>query len=454
MCRQIHQGGMEYPYMARIRLLTSWSVASLALSISPASAQDRCVALVQNGLFNTFRTSSGNSNLSQAQTQFCSDFNSFKQSGVQGNLGVSFGLFSGSANVSQSQIEAVGQAVCSSSLSNSAANSMLSSFSSVVDPSVTAAFTNCVNASSRGLIFDLQPSSSDPNTLTISAHFELGGPGSPVSQHVDSVTVAQSANLNNMQSVTCDGPLFTRANQSGGVTLDSNVLSMTCVRSPTGGNGQGFSFQGQQVFGAPARVIVNTNLAAIVADFAIVPTAKPVPPPTLVPVGTVVAYAGDVEPAGWMKCDGHALSRSDFADLFNAIGIGHGSGDGVGTFNIPDYRGRFLRGVSTDIDGRDPDRKDRTAAQSGGNTGARVGSIQPDIFAKHDHGGGNHGHRVGQINGAHPENSPIAVIGLGKKNQNPSPDPIEDSGNIIQPAGGSETRPINANVQFIIKVKP
>ena len=158
-----------------------------------------------------------------------------------------------------------------------------------------------------------------------------------------------------------------------------------------------------------------------------------------------------------MLCDGRPLSRTGFRELFSAIQTFHGSGDGISTFNIPDYRGRFLRGVSTDIDLRDPDRNNRTAAQSGGNSGARVGSVQPDTFAKHDHGGGNHRHRVGQINGAHIEFHQIptdGIIGLGKKDQNPSPDPIEDSGNIIQPAGGSETRPVNAYVQFIIKVKP
>lgn len=136
-----------------------------------SQAQDRCIALIQNGLYNTYRTVSGNSSLSQAQSQFCSDYNSYKQSGVAGSLGASYGLFSGSASYSQAQVEAVGQAMCSSSFNAASASAMLNNFASVVDPSVTNAFTACVSASSKGLIYSLDPSPADPNTLTISAYY-------------------------------------------------------------------------------------------------------------------------------------------------------------------------------------------------------------------------------------------------------------------------------------------
>jgi phage-related tail fiber protein len=97
------------------------------------------------------------------------------------------------------------------------------------------------------------------------------------------------------------------------------------------------------------------------------------------PPGTVVAFAGPVVPGGWLLCDGTAVSRTTYANLFSAIGTVSGSGDGASTFNLPDYRGRFLRGV----DGgamRDPDRATRTAAANGGNVGDVVGSVQPDSF--------------------------------------------------------------------------
>ena len=61
---------------------------------------------------------------------------------------------------------------------------------------------------------------------------------------------------------------------------------------------------------------------------------------TLVPPGTVVAYAGSTPPSGWLQCDGLAVSRSEYAELFAAIGTTWGAGNGSTTFNLPDFRGR------------------------------------------------------------------------------------------------------------------
>ncbi len=62
------------------------------------------------------------------------------------------------------------------------------------------------------------------------------------------------------------------------------------------------------------------------------------------PVGTVTAFAGATVPAGTLLCDGSAVSRTVYASLFAQIGTTYGSGDGSTTFNLPDYRGMFLRG--------------------------------------------------------------------------------------------------------------
>lgn len=47
----------------------------------------------------------------------------------------------------------------------------------------------------------------------------------------------------------------------------------------------------------------------------------------------------------WFLCNGQAVSRTTYADLFELIGTDFGEGDGVTTFNLPDYRGKFLRGL-------------------------------------------------------------------------------------------------------------
>ena len=53
------------------------------------------------------------------------------------------------------------------------------------------------------------------------------------------------------------------------------------------------------------------------------------------------------EPAGFLKCDGQAVSRSTYADLFALIGSAYGDGDHSTTFNVPDFRGRSPIGIGT-----------------------------------------------------------------------------------------------------------
>jgi microcystin-dependent protein len=50
-------------------------------------------------------------------------------------------------------------------------------------------------------------------------------------------------------------------------------------------------------------------------------------------------------PTGWLLCRGQAVSRTDYAALFSAIGTDFGSGDGSTTFNVPDLQGRVIAGV-------------------------------------------------------------------------------------------------------------
>jgi len=66
----------------------------------------------------------------------------------------------------------------------------------------------------------------------------------------------------------------------------------------------------------------------------------------LEPAGIVMPFAGSVAPQGYLLCDGSAVSRTDYADLFAAIGTTYGSGDGSTTFNVPDLSGRVVLGVS------------------------------------------------------------------------------------------------------------
>jgi microcystin-dependent protein len=57
------------------------------------------------------------------------------------------------------------------------------------------------------------------------------------------------------------------------------------------------------------------------------------------PIGTIIKFAGSSSPAGYLECDGAAVSRSTYSDLFNVIGEDYGIGNGTTTFNIPSCSG-------------------------------------------------------------------------------------------------------------------
>lgn len=69
---------------------------------------------------------------------------------------------------------------------------------------------------------------------------------------------------------------------------------------------------------------------------------------TFIP-GDMKAIAGSGDQAGWLLCDGSAVSRTQYVALFNAIGAIWGNGDGVTTFNLPDIRTRAPIGASLDF---------------------------------------------------------------------------------------------------------
>jgi microcystin-dependent protein len=66
---------------------------------------------------------------------------------------------------------------------------------------------------------------------------------------------------------------------------------------------------------------------------------------TVDPSGTIKLYAGGTAPTGYLICDGSAVSRTTYADLFAVLSTTYGSGDGSTTFNVPDFRRRVPVGA-------------------------------------------------------------------------------------------------------------
>lgn len=69
-----------------------------------------------------------------------------------------------------------------------------------------------------------------------------------------------------------------------------------------------------------------------------------------IPSGTIIPFSvTSSTPTGYLVCNGAAISRTSYADLFSVIGTIYGVGDGSTTFNIPDFRGEFLRGYKSGV---------------------------------------------------------------------------------------------------------
>jgi microcystin-dependent protein len=71
------------------------------------------------------------------------------------------------------------------------------------------------------------------------------------------------------------------------------------------------------------------------------------------PPGLIMPYASNPAPTGWLLCQGQAVSRTTYSDLFAVIGTTYGLGDGSTTFNVPNLVGRTVMGY--DPSGGDPD---------------------------------------------------------------------------------------------------
>ena len=167
-----------------------------------------------------------------------------------------------------------------------------------------------------------------------------------------------------------------------------------------------------------------------------------------VPSGTIIAYGGSVAPAGYLLCDGSVVSRTTYSGLYSTIGSAFGDGDGVNTFHVPDLRGRFLRGVD-DRDpsvAQDPDNDTRDVMNVGGNFGPLVGSIQNDAFSSHTHT------LTTRFWTNTSTMSPNSLQGSGVSPSHSSSSSSMTASNSLAVSGGKETRPKNANVNFIIKI--
>jgi microcystin-dependent protein len=173
------------------------------------------------------------------------------------------------------------------------------------------------------------------------------------------------------------------------------------------------------------------------------------------PIGAVIPYAGTVQGGdgvadqilailarqGWLYCDGKAYPQKDYWLLHGVIGSNFG-GD-ANNFNVPDLRGRFVRGVDAGA-GRDADASGRTASGPGGATGDSVGSAQADAFQGHEH---LYISTVESPNTAQPGGPPM----LMQLPDQITTSVVADQAGDGQPRVAKETRPVNLNLNYLIR---
>ena len=164
--------------------------------------------------------------------------------------------------------------------------------------------------------------------------------------------------------------------------------------------------------------------------------------------GITVPYAGSSAPSGWLLCNGQAVSRTTYAALFAIVATTYGTGDGSTTFNVPDLRGEFVRGLDG---GRGVD------------TGRTLGSAQADELESHTHTATSvvadpgHDHEINAvITGYASGGGQINIFGTNGSTT-PVVNATQDATTGITVAttntatGGTETRPRNIALNFIIK---
>lgn len=169
------------------------------------------------------------------------------------------------------------------------------------------------------------------------------------------------------------------------------------------------------------------------------------------PVGSYEIMAAPIVPAGYLYCDGRAVSRTTYANLFNVIGARFGAGDGTTTFNLPDWRGTFMRGWD---DGRGLD------------SGREFGTRQDSQNKKHNHAfsgsigeAGEHSHNY-TISKARDWDTAAgdwigqggdALVRTGTQRIHSAGRHTHTLSGVNTEEGGVEARPVNNTVYVVVK---
>jgi microcystin-dependent protein len=237
-----------------------------------------------------------------------------------------------------------------------------------------------------------------------------------------------------------DGSAFVRVDPQGitDTAAAAKYLQITTAASTYLALAGGTMTGNLTLAGAPSTNNMASNKKYVDDQIAAIPAVT-----DQTPAGTIIYSARTTAPAGYVKADGAAISRTTFATLFTAIGTTYGAGNGSTTFNVPDLRGEFLRGLD---DGRGID------------SGRALGSAQGDQNKQHNHSTSDSGHSHGFNKTMIKDGGNITVGGQPAPGQGThlmgtttSGTSSATTGISISNDGGTETRPRNIALLACIK---
>ena len=162
-------------------------------------------------------------------------------------------------------------------------------------------------------------------------YFDGAGSGAEAVRGLDNLEIA---------TLECTG----NAAVDGTLTVTGATTLSTVLGIASGGTGLTSFTTGDVVYASGSTTIAKLGIGSatqVLKTNAGATAPEWVTETDLCPVGSIVMYGAASAPTNWLLCDGAAVSRTTYADLFTAIGTTYGSGDGSATFDLPDMQSRF-----------------------------------------------------------------------------------------------------------------
>lgn len=136
----------------------------------------------------------------------------------------------------------------------------------------------------------------------------------------------------------------TLAKLAAGSVNASKIVSGSITNTQLAANTIAFDRLASAAIATLEQALAGTAKNVLMTPYAVAQAIAAQIPPSI-PSGFILPFAGTSIPEGWLICNGAAVSRTEYAALFSAIGTKWGEGDGSTTFNLPDLDERFIEGT-------------------------------------------------------------------------------------------------------------